>query len=145
MPAAAKKAGTRANSTKKRPPEQFEPKEVDLLAGLPTPEQAEKQAKSPYPTNVQVYAYQPKDGSEPILLALNGFTPPDKLWHFDVAQLPPLSQTWKWMERANIPKDIQRRAQTLPDAEYFAMFDEWFGVMKALRGGGPKGAVTAGK
>jgi hypothetical protein len=142
---AAKKAGARSNSTKKRPPEKFEPKEANLLEGLPTPEKVEAQAKSPYPADVQVYAYQPKDGSEPILLALNGFTPPDKLWHFDVAQLPPLTQTWKWLERAKVPKEIQRQAQMLPDAEYFEMFDEWFEVMKKLRGAGPKGAVTAGK
>jgi hypothetical protein len=133
MTAATKRAGTRANSTKKRPTE------------LPKPDDAEKQAKSPYPEGVQVYAYQPKSGGEPILLALNGFEVPDKLWHFDTAQLPVLTQTWKWLERANIPKHIQRQAQMLPDGEYFDMFDEWFDVMRKLNGAGPKGAVTAGK
>lgn len=139
--AAAKTRATRANTTKKRPPEKFEPPEINLLEELPTP----TQAKSPYPNSVQAYAYQPKDGSEPILLPLNGFTPPDKLWHFDIAQLPPLAQTWKWMDRANVPKDIQRQAQMLPDAEYFEMFDEWFSVMQKFRAVGPKGAVTVGK
>lgn len=138
MTAAAKKTGARANSPKKRPDQ---PKEVNLLDALPAPEKVE----SPYPEGVRVYAYQPKAGGEPILLALNGFEPPDKLWHFDVAQLPVLSQTWKWLEKANIPKQIQRQAQMLPDDEYFEMFDEWFDVMKKLRGAGPKGAVSAGK
>jgi hypothetical protein len=146
MAATAKKAGTRANSQKKRPPELFEekPKEVNLLEGLPTPEDVQAK-QSPYPEGVHVFSYQPKDGSEPILLALDGFEVPDKLWHFDMAQLPILSQTWAWMRKANIPKEIQRRAQMLPDPEYFDMFDEWFEVMKQMRGGGPKGAVTAGK
>jgi hypothetical protein len=145
MAAAVKRTGTRVNSQKKRPPEKFEPKEVNLLEGLPKPEKVEAQAKSPYPEGVQYYSYQPKDGSEPILLALNGFDPPDKLWFFDLAQLPKLSQTWLWMERAGVPRAIQRQAQMLPDTEYFAMFDEWFEIMKAMRGAGPKGAVTSGK
>lgn len=133
---AAKKAVAQANSQKKRPPE--------LHVELPKPEELE-QKKSPYPEGVQYFSYQPKGGGEPILLALNGFTPPDKVWHFDVAQLPPLTQTWKWMDRANVPKAIQRQAQMLPDSEYFDMFDEWFDVMRKLRGAGPKGAVTSAK
>lgn len=134
MAAAAKKVGARANSPKQKPVAV-----VDAV-DLPKPDEV----VSPYPKEVRVYSYQPKDGSDPILLAMNGFELPDKVWHFDLAQLPILSQTWRWMERANIPKDIQRRAQMLPDAEYFGMFDEWFGAMKAQQGG-PKGAVTSGK
>ena len=115
---------------------------------LPDPDTAEKQAKQPagpYPKDVMVYAYQPKDGGEPILLAMNGFESPDKLWLFDIAQLPVLAQTWAWMKRANIPTEIQRQAQRLPDAEYFAMFDEWFAAVKVLNRSGPKGAVTSAK
>jgi hypothetical protein len=133
MVTAAKKTGAKQK-----------PATAAKLDALPTPDEAEKQAKSPYPDTVRVYAYQPKGGGEPILLALNGFEVPDKLWHFDVAQLPLLSQTWKWMDRANIPKAIQRQALSLPDKEYFEMFDEWFSVMTKLRGAA-KGAVTAGK
>lgn len=140
MSAPTKKTGTRGNSKKRplNPPTQH--------VELPKPEDVAAQKKpQPYPPTVQTYAYQPKDGSEPILLALNGFEPPDKLWHFDTAQLPPLTQTWKWMDRANIPKDIQRRALSLPDAEYFGMFDEWFEVMKQFAKAGPKGVLSAGK
>lgn len=140
MPAAAKKVGARANPPKRRPA-----KEVNLLEALPRPEAVEQESKSPYPKGVKVYSYQPKDGSEPILLAMNGFDLPDKMWHFDLAQLPILTQTWRWMDRAKIPKDIQRQTQRLPDAEYFGMFDEWFDAMKVLQGGVPKGAVTSGK
>lgn len=124
-----------AQADKKQPPE--------LHVELPKPEKLEEQARSPYPDDVHYFAYHPRDGADPILLAIDGFDPPDKLWLFDLAQLPILSQTWKWMERANVPKDVQRQAQSLPDDEYFTMFDEWFEVMKAARG--PKGAVTSGK
>lgn len=141
MAAAAKKTGTRANSPKQRPA-----KEVNLLEALPKPDDVAAEAiKSPYPKTVRVYSYQPKDGSDPILLPMDGFEIPDKLWHFDNAQLPILTQTWNWMNRAKIPKDIQRQAQKLPDGEYFGMFDEWFDAMRIMRGGAPKGAVTAGK
>ena len=134
--AAAKTRATRANTAKQKPVEHVV---------LPKPDDVEQESKSPYPKGVRVYAYQPKDGSDPILLAMNGFDLPDKVWHFDLAQLPILSQTWQWMERAKIPKDIQRRACALPDSEYFGMFDEWFDAMKVLQGGAPRGAVTSGK
>jgi hypothetical protein len=133
---AAKKVAAEEGSTKKRPPE--------LHAELPKPDDLE-QSKSPYPKEVQFFSYQPKDGSEPILLALNGFEAPDKLWLFDISQLPWLTQTWRWMTRANIPKSIQRQAQKLSDEEYFKMFDEWFDVMRKLNDAGPKGVVTSGK
>lgn len=99
---------------------------------------------SPYPKGVGVWSYQPKDEkAAPILLPTSGFQATNKLWHFDLAQLPILAQTWRWMDRANVPKDIQRQAQLLDDGEYFAMFNAWFDVMKAAQS--PKGAVTAGK
>lgn len=134
---AAKRVGT--TTRKRKPPASV----VDRMvaAGLPAPEQVEP--KGPYPKNVRVFAYQPKDGSEPILLALNGFEKPTKVWLFDLSQQPVLSQTWAWMRKANVPKDIQRRANLLEDAEYFDMFDQWFAAMTANNA--PKGAVTAGK
>lgn len=131
---------------KKRPPVEHvdKPKEVNLFEGLPTPEAAAEQVKSPYPVGIEVFTYQPNDESAaPILLPTSGFQPGDKLWHFDLAQLPILAQTWKWMDRANVPKAIQRQAQLLDDSEYFAMFNKWFDVMK--QGQAPKGSVTAGK
>lgn len=112
---------------------------------LPAPETVEAAAKSPYPKNVRYYVYKPKDGSDSILLAMNGFEAPDKLWYFDLAQLPRLAQTWRWMEHANVPKDIQRRAQMLPDPEYFGMLNEWLAAIQALQGGGPQGAINSGK
>lgn len=117
--APAKKAGARAVSASKAKPVEH----VDL----PKPADLE----SPYPKGIRVFTYKPKDGSEPILLAMNGFDAPSKVWLFDLAAMPTLSQTWAWMRKANIPREIQRQAQLLPDAEYFEMFDKWFEAMKA--------------
>jgi hypothetical protein len=118
---------------------------VNLFEGLPTPKEAEAKAiPSPYPEGVSVWVYQPKDEKlAPIVLPTSGFQPTNKLWHFDLAQLPILAQTWKWMDRANVPKAIQRQTQLLDDGEYFAMFNEWLAIVMADRA--PKGAVTAGK
>jgi hypothetical protein len=146
MTTAPKKAGAQRKSpAKKTESVDSEPKVVNVFEGLPTPEAAAAQAiPSPYPKDVGVWAYQPKDEkAAPILLPTSGFQPTDKVWHFDLAQLPILAQTWKWMDRANVPKRIQRQAQSLDDGEYFAMFNAWFEVMTAARA--PKGAVTAGK
>lgn len=122
--------------TKKRPAT----KHVEL----PKPEDVAAEANSPYPKGVNVWAYQPEDEkASPILLPLNGFQSGDKLWFFDLAQLPILNQTWRWMDRANVPKPIQRQAQVLSDKEYFAMFNKWFDLMKAAQA--PKGSLTAGK
>lgn len=118
---------------RKRAPAKAKPK-----AELPKPE-APKEF-SPYPDGVQVFTYQPKDGSEPILLAMNGFERPNKLWFFDLAEMPRLAQTWAWMTAAGIPRAIQRQAQLLPDPEYFAMFDAWFNAMSQRQG-----AVNSGK
>lgn len=141
MTGPAKKTGARANSKKakpveavKAPPTEF----IEQAKALPKPEDL---PKGPYPKDVVVFTYQPEDGREPILLAMNGFEQPDKLWHFDVAQLPALAQTWKWMDRANIPKAIQRQALMLSDQEYFKMFDAWFDAMKASA----RGAVSSAK
>lgn len=148
MTAAAKKAAGPVNSRKSRTPRsaqsEDEGKSVNVLEALP-PKVAVPQKRSPYPDHVQTFAYQPEAGGEPILLPLNGFEQPDKVWHFDVAQMPPLAQTWAWMRKVGVPKDIQRRACALPDPEYFAMFDKWFEVMRAFLKVGPAGAVTSGK
>jgi hypothetical protein len=146
MAATAKKAGAvRKSPARKVATESQDSEAVNLFEGLPTPKAAAAQAfPSPYPKDVKVWTYQPDDEkAAPILLPLSGFSPGDKLWHFDLAQLPILAQTWKWMERANVPKGIQRQAQMLSDAEYFKMFNAWFEVIKVAQA--PKGAVTAGK
>lgn len=146
MTAAMKMPDAEGNSPKKKRPAKKAPaelKEVNLLESLPKPAEAAKKI-GPYPEGVQCFSYEPKGGGDPILLPINGIEPAGKLWHFDVAQLPILQQTWAWMRHANVPKEIQRQAQMLPDAEYFKMFDEWFGIMRAAAQA-PKDSVTPGK
>jgi hypothetical protein len=152
MAAAPKKAGARKVTTKRAPVKRTESDDseggiaaaVAAAKALPTPEQAAAQVNSPYPKGVVTWTYQPKDEkSALIVLPVTGIRPGDKLWHFDLAQLPILAQTWKWMDRANVPKQIQRQCQLLADDEYFEMFNAWFDAMKAAVA--PKGSLTAGK
>lgn len=140
MAAAAKKVAA-VRKSKTESPDSDDLKVVNVL---PTPKDAAAELKSPYPKGVDYWTYQPEDEKlEPIMLPLNGFTPGDKLWHFDLAQLPILTQTWRWMDKVGVPKHVQRQTQILDDTEYFAMFGKWFDAMKA--GQAPKGSVTPGK
>lgn len=88
-----------------------------------------------YPEGTQLFSWEPKGGGEKLYLPKD-FERPDKVWLWDQAQLPFLSQTFRWMERANVPKDIQRKVCSLPDDEYLELFTAWF---KAMGGGATPG------
>jgi len=91
--------------------------------------------KSPYPEGTELFSWTPKSGDEILEFPMH-FDKPDKVWLWDQGQLPFLSQTFRWMERAKVPKEIQRRACALPDDEYMDMFTAWF---KAMGGGATPG------
>lgn len=147
MSAPAKKPAARRNSgARKQRPAAVKVNPPEEFTGLPKPEEVAAQGPpSMYPKGTELFTYKPKDGGKAILLPLNGFERPDKLWHFDVAQLPILNQTWAWMDRAGVPKIIQRQTQMLPDAEYFEMYNAWFDAMVKFNQSAPKGALTAEK
>ena len=92
-------------------------------------------ARSLYPKGTELFSWNPKGGGETLLLPME-FEKPDKVWLWDQAKLPFLSQTFRWMEKANVPNDIQRKVCALPDDEYMEMFGEWF---KAMGGGATPG------
>jgi hypothetical protein len=87
-----------------------------------------------YPDGMKLWTYKSK-GGEIIELPLE-FIKPDKLWLWELKDLPFLSQTWAWLDRANVPKPVQRLCVSLPDDEYMDMFTEWF---KAMGGGATPG------
>jgi hypothetical protein len=82
---------------------------------------------SRYPEGVKLWTYKSKRG-EIIELPLE-FNKPDKLWLWELKDQPFLTQTWAWLERAGVPKDIQRQCVSLPDDEYMDMFSDWFSAM----------------
>lgn len=91
--------------------------------------------KPDYPEGTKLFSYTPKGGGKPIQFPTE-FEKPDKLWLWELTQLPFLSQTFAWMDRAGVPKEIQRVAVSLPDDEYPELFTSWF---KAMGGGATPG------
>lgn len=89
---------------------------------------------SRYPEGTELFKYKSK-GGEIIELPLE-FVKPDKLWLWELKDQPFLSQTWAWLDRAGVPKDVQRQCVSLPDDEYMDMFTDWF---KAMGGGATPG------
>lgn len=91
--------------------------------------------KSPYPEGARLFSWQPKNGGPVILLPLE-FERPNKMWLWSMHRQPFLSQTWAWMDRANVPDSVQIMAQAIPDDEYLDMFTAW---IKAMGGGATPG------
>lgn len=112
---------------KAAPRKAAKPKPTPLLnleeADAETP--AEPQEKASAPTG---FVWKPKDGSEPIVLPTD-FEKPDKLWLWELYNEDFLTQSFAWLERAGTPKDVQRRAVSLPDEEYLEMLTSWFKFM----------------
>lgn len=81
--------------------------------------------KSHYPKGTKLFTYKPKGGGEPIQFPME-FDYPDKVWLWELSLQPFLAQTWLWMKRAGVPKEVQRQAVMLPDDEYPDLFEEWF-------------------
>jgi hypothetical protein len=71
--------------------------------------------------------FHPEDGSQPIVFP-TGVTPDKKwLWESEHEQWPGI--TFTWMDRAEVPIDMQRRAVELSDAEYLKLITQWFQSM----------------
>lgn len=99
-------------------------------SGVPASEGAPEslpEKVSRYPEGTKLWTYKSKAG-ETIELPLE-FDKPDKLWLWELKDQPFLSQTWAWLERAGVPRDVQRQCVSLPDDEYMDMFSDWFSAM----------------
>lgn len=91
--------------------------------------------KSPYPEGARLFTWEPKAGGPVVQLPLE-FERPNKMWLWSMHRQPFLSQSWAWMDRANVPDSVQIMAQALPDDEYLDMFTSW---IKAMGGGATPG------
>lgn len=111
--------------------------EVQDAPELTVVKDAVTEEKSPYPEGTKLFSYQPKAGGPPVLLPISGFERPDRLWLWSMHRQPFLSQTWAWMDRANVPDSVQIQTQALTDdGEYLDMFTAW---VRAMGGGATPG------
>jgi hypothetical protein len=113
-------------------PEPVEAEVPEIVAVVEEP----PQRKSAYPEGTQLFSYTPKDPTSEIIELPLEFEKPDKVWLWEQNQQPYLSQTWNWLDRANVPKEVQRQCVSLPDEEYMEMFKVWF---QAMGGGATPG------
>lgn len=72
-----------------------------------------------------VFTFTPQHG-DPIELPSILTVAPDKKFLWRLHKMNFLSQTWEWMDRANVPDDVQARIVDLDDDEYARLFNEWF-------------------
>jgi hypothetical protein len=129
-----------------QPPEEFvvEDSKVTIESGgeqfLSVEEFRKKLAGPPpgiYPEGAELFSFTPDTTGETIWFPLD-FRQPDMVWLWEMYEKPFHVQSWEWMKKAEIPRDIQRKAVELGrdnPAEYMEMFAQWFA---ALSGGSAK-------
>jgi hypothetical protein len=131
-----------------RAPEQYEYQpttEPDLPepepdAQVPVPEQA---PAHPY-GNIAVYSFvpanvRPGDSTDPIVFPHITTLDADVEFFWELDALDPMHQAFRYMKRANVPRDIQRRVVRLPDEEMARFLNGWFMGVLIPQGVGPPG------
>jgi hypothetical protein len=91
-----------------------------------------------------VFIFQPKavkpgDSAEPIVFPHITTLQADVEFFWELDDLDPMHQAFRYMKRANIPRDIQRRVVRLPEEEMARFLNEWFMGVLMPQGVGPPG------
>jgi hypothetical protein len=115
-------------------PERFEPTTTPV-----TPPKIEH----PY-GDAPVFVFRPKavkpgDSMEPIVFPHITTLQADVEFFWELDDLDPMHQAFRYMKRANIPRDIQRRVVRLPEEEMARFLNEWFMGVLMPQGVGPPG------
>jgi hypothetical protein len=91
-----------------------------------------------------VYVFAPRevkpgDSMAPIVLPHISTIDADVEFFWEIDELDPMHQSFRYMNRALVPKDIQRRVVRLPDDEMGRLFRAWFMGILTPQGVGPPG------
>lgn len=94
--------------------------------------------------DVPVYTFIPKkvkdgDSLDPIHFPHISTINADVEFFWEMDQLDPMHQTFRYMERAKVPKPIQRRVVRLPDDELGRFIQGWFMGIVTPQGVSPPG------
>jgi hypothetical protein len=131
-----------------RPPEryEYEPTTTPEVAGeehkfAETP--VAQPIEHPY-GDIAVYVFTPakvRDGDNPGPIVFPHITTLDAdvefFWELD--ELDPMHQAFKYMKRAKVPREIQRRVVRLPDDEMARFLNGWFMGVLLPQGVSPPG------
>jgi hypothetical protein len=127
-----------ASETELRAPEEFVPTTTPVAAAPEPPK-----VLHPY-GDVPVYIFYPKDvrpgdSLEPIVFPHITTINADVEFFWEMDDLDPMHQSFRYMKKANVPKDIQRRVVRLPDAEMARFIQGWFMGIVTPQGVSPPG------
>jgi hypothetical protein len=135
-----------ATEAELRAPERFEPTTTPALPGDAPPvpvAQAPAPIQHPY-GDIDVYVFRPNtvqvgDSMDPIVAPHITTLNADVEFFWELDDLDPMHQAFRYMKRANIPRDIQRRVVRLPEGELARFLNGWFMGVLMPQGVGPPG------
>jgi hypothetical protein len=133
-----------AEDAELRAPERFEIDETRE----PDPEPAKEPVAAPaverpYGDKL-IYTFHPQavqegDSTDPIVVPHITTLNADVEFFWELDQLDPMHQAFKYMARAEIPRETQRRVVRLPQNELARFLNEWFMGVLLPQGVGPPG------
>jgi hypothetical protein len=129
-----------ASAAELRAPERFEPTTKPDPPGA-TP--AAEKIDHPYGP-IPIFVFHPKvvkpgDSMDPIVFPHITTINADVEFFWELDEMDPMRQAFRYMKRANVPRDIQRRVVRLPDEEMARFLNEWFMGVVMPQGVGPPG------
>jgi hypothetical protein len=99
----------------------------------------------PYGEDTKLYVFRPRavkypgDSMAPIVMPHITTLEADVEFFWELDELDPMHQSFRYMRRAGVPRDIQRRVVRLPDEEMGRLFRAWFMGIITPQGMGPPG------
>lgn len=103
-----------------------------------SPDNPIKKVVGPY-GDKQTYTFQPADGGEPIVFPHISEVRPDAHFFWKIYNLNEMFQAFEWMNKAEVPRDVQERVMLLGDAEKATFFAGWFSAITTPQGVSPPG------
>ena len=105
---------------------------------LAAPERFESEkAVGPY-GGKQTYTYKPKKG-EAIVFPHISEVNADAHFFWKIYTLNEMFQAFEWMNKAEVPREVQERVMLLDDAEKAQFFAGWFSAVTSPQGVAPPG------
>lgn len=86
----------------------------------------------------RTYTFSPKKG-DPIVFPHISEVNADAHFFWKIYKLNEMFQAFEWMERAEVPRDIQERVMLLNDEEKGQFFSGWFNAVTTPQGVAPPG------
>jgi hypothetical protein len=133
-----------ATAEELRAPERYEIDETTKPDTDPAPAPvAAPVIEHPY-GDTAVYVFKPQavqegDSLDPIIVPHITTLNADVEFFWELDDLDPMHQAFKYMKKAEIPREIQRRVVRLPQNELARFLNEWFQGVLVPQGVGPPG------